>query len=207
MKRDAFLSQVRQAAEAGRRYRVHAEPVASGAGYVGAEGDLCNALATEIESIGGLPRVVTDWSAGREWIRLLLGKYQARSVLCWEHPALDRLGLAELLAQNDITRHGYEQLKTLPENERRATFLSAEMGISSADWAIAETGTLAVCYQPGQERVISLVPPVHVAIVASDQIVPDLFDFFSALIARGVKQLPSNLALISGPSKTGDIEL
>ncbi len=54
---------------------------------------------------------------------------------------------------------------------------------------------------------MSLVTPIHIAVVARHQILPDLFDLFRALMQRGLDQLPSNVALISGPSKTGDIEL
>ena len=45
------------------------------------------------------------------------------------------------------------------------------------------------------------------AIVEESQILADLIDLFDALDERGLDQLPSNLALITGPSKTGDIEL
>jgi L-lactate dehydrogenase complex protein LldG len=48
---------------------------------------------------------------------------------------------------------------------------------------------------------------VHVALVDEAQIVPDLFDAFSMLHERGLETLPSNITLITGPSKTGDIEL
>ena len=63
-----------------------------------------------------------------------------------------------------------------------------------------------VLFRPGDERVASLLPPVHVAIVERQQIVADLIDAFSAL-TRGKEELPSNVVLITGPSKTGDIEL
>jgi L-lactate utilization protein LutC len=60
---------------------------------------------------------------------------------------------------------------------------------------------------PGRERLASLLPPVHVAIVDSSQILPDLFDLFARLETSGTAALASNLVLITGPSKTGDIEL
>jgi len=82
--------------------------------------------------------------------------------------------------------------------------LSADIGITSANYAIAETGSLAVGAKPGQERLASLLPPVHVAVITRTQIVPDLIDAFRSLEGQ---VLPSNLALITGPSKTGDIEL
>jgi L-lactate dehydrogenase complex protein LldG len=85
--------------------------------------------------------------------------------------------------------------------------LAADICISSVDCAIAETGTLLVCSHPGQERVASLLPPMHVAIIERMQIVPDLLDAFAVLHQKGLKNLPSNITLITGPSKTGDIEL
>jgi L-lactate dehydrogenase complex protein LldG len=140
-------------------------------------------------------------------LRQLLVQFQPRSALCWEHPALEKLRLADLLAVLSLTAFSNRQLAGMPEQERRETILAAGVGISSVDFAISETGTLVVCARSGQERVVSLVPPVHVAVVAQDQILPDLFDLFTELDRRGIDHLPGNLVLITGPSKTGDIEL
>ena len=54
---------------------------------------------------------------------------------------------------------------------------------------------------------MSLLPPMHIAVVERRQIVPDLFDAFQFLAAGGLDNLPSNITWITGPSKTGDIEL
>jgi L-lactate utilization protein LutC len=206
--RESFLARVRQAAEAGKRYRVPVEPAPPNAGYVGASGDVCDALAAEVQQVGGDSLVVNDWPAAREALTRLLRHYQVRSALCWEHPVLERLELSPLLAQLQIANHGHLDLAAVPEDARRAIILGADVGISSADFAVAETGTLAVCARPGQERLTSLVPPVHIALVAADQILPDLFDLFREWSSGDRNQpLPSNLVLISGPSKTGDIEL
>jgi L-lactate utilization protein LutC len=202
--RAEFLDRVRQAAMKGRAYRVHVEPVADRAGYVGAAGELATALAGEIQSIGGNSQIVDSWDAAREAVLHWLRHYQARSVVCWRHAALDQLGLSDLLASESILMHDHDKLAALPQERKRQIMLDADLGISSADFAVAETGTLAVCASAGQERSMSLVPPVHLAIITQSQIVADLFDLFEKLAERG---LPSNVALISGPSKTGDIEL
>lgn len=80
---------------------------------------------------------------------------------------------------------------------------SADVGVTSVHAAIAETGSL-VCAS-GEElwRGLSLILPAHIAIVRESQIVPDLIDFFANLPNA---ELPANLTLISGPSKTADIE-
>ena len=70
--------------------------------------------------------------------------------------------------------------------------------------AVAETGTLVCVSGSESARGMSLIPPVHVAVVAAEQIAGDLFDLFTLL--EGWNVLPANINLISGPSKTADIE-
>ncbi len=204
MNRAAFLSRVREAAQRGRAHRVHLHEVPDGTGYVGAAGDLCEALAAEVEAVGGSAHVVNDREGARAALNDLLRQYNARSAYCWQHPVLDRLALAELLREENVETHRHDTLTAMTPAARKARILAADIGISSVDVAIAETGTLVVCSRPGQERLATLLPPVHVAIVDAHQIVPDLFDAFERLDPLS---LASNIALITGPSKTGDIEL
>ena len=84
----------------------------------------------------------------------------------------------------------------------RESFFAADVGISGVDHLLAETGSLVVLSRPDQPRSLSLLPPVHIVVAEVGQIVPDLFDLFARLDG-----LPSCLTLITGPSKTGDIEL
>jgi L-lactate dehydrogenase complex protein LldG len=207
MSRESFLSRVRQAAQAGRAYRVHLHPVPPEVGYVGAAGDLCDRMAEEVDAVGGKAFRVPDLLAARELLGKLLQEAAAKSALCWEHDVLDRMALGEFLQSRGIAGHSHESLSQLDLASQRAAMLACDIGISSVDCAIAETGTLMVCSRPGQERVASLLPPMHVAIVERRQIVSDLIDAFALLHHRGLESLPSNIALITGPSKTGDIEL
>ena len=207
MSRESFLSRVREAAQAGRAYRVHLQPVPPEVGYVGAEGDLCDKMAAEVEATGGKAYRAADLLAAREVLASLLEEAAAKSALCWEHEVLSRMGLTEILQSRNIVRHSYESLSRMDFAAQRAAMLACDIGISSVDCAIAETGTLMVCSRPGQERVASLLPIMHVAIVERQQIVPDLIDAFDILHQRGLGNLPSNTTLITGPSKTGDIEL
>jgi L-lactate dehydrogenase complex protein LldG len=207
MSRESFLSRVRQAAQAGRAYRVHLQPVPPEVGYVGAVGDLRDKMAEEVDAVGGKAFRVPDLPAARELLASLLEEAAAKSALCWEHEVLRQLGLDEFLASRGVVLHSYESLSAFDSATRRATMLACDIGISSVDCAIAETGTLMVCSRPGQERVASLLPLMHVAIVQRRQIVPDLIDAFGILHERGLDKLPSNTTFITGPSKTGDIEL
>jgi L-lactate dehydrogenase complex protein LldG len=164
-------------------------------------------MAEEVEAVGGKAFRVPDLPAARELLATLLEEAAAKSALCWEHEVLQRLGLDEFLASRGVALHGYESLSALDPPAQRAAMLACDIGISSVDCAIAETGTLMVCSRPGQERVASLLPLMHVAIVERRQIVPDLIDAFAMLHERGLDKLPSNTTFITGPSKTGDIEL
>lgn len=79
---------------------------------------------------------------------------------------------------------------------------AAEAGITTADFALAETGTLVLGAGPGRPRATSLLPPLHIAVLPEDRIVGTLFDLLPRLEA-----LPSALAFVTGPSRTADIEL
>jgi L-lactate dehydrogenase complex protein LldG len=80
----------------------------------------------------------------------------------------------------------------------------AGTGVTGAVAAVAETGSVAVACGPGSPRATSLVPAAHVCVVAVDDVVADLATALDRLAAVG---LPSNLVWISGPSRTGDIEM
>jgi L-lactate dehydrogenase complex protein LldG len=205
--REALLSRVRQATEQGRQYRVHLQPVPGEIGYVGAGGDLCERFAAEVNAVGGQAFVVADLAAAGEQLVELLSEADAASAVCWQHELLQRLGLGELLTAAGVAALDHGKLAQLSATEQRQTLLACNVGITSCDCAIAETGTLMMCSRPGQERVASLLPPLHVAIIERRQVVPDLIDAFQWLSNRGLDQLATNVTFITGPSKTGDIEL
>jgi L-lactate dehydrogenase complex protein LldG len=72
---------------------------------------------------------------------------------------------------------------------------------------IAETGSLVVESSPTEPRSLSLLPPLHIVVAGRAQILADLFDLFLSERPPHEPGLPSCLSLITGPSKTGDIEL
>jgi len=80
----------------------------------------------------------------------------------------------------------------------------AVAGITGVDWAVAETGTLLLGSGPGRGRVVSLLPPVHIALIRPSQLLPSLAEAFRR--AGQALDLPSSLVLITGPSRSADIE-
>ncbi len=79
---------------------------------------------------------------------------------------------------------------------------SAKVGISQVDWAIANTGTLVQDAAPVEQRLVSTLPVIHIALVRSDRLVPDL----PAVLAKIHPSQTNYISFITGPSRTADIE-
>ena len=89
--------------------------------------------------------------------------------------------------------------------EARPTSGDDRLGITGAFCAIAETGTLVVLAGADTPTATTLLPDTHIAVVRADRIVSGMEEAF-ALIRRERGGLPRAVNLISGPSRTGDIE-
>ena len=89
--------------------------------------------------------------------------------------------------------------------EFKEELFDIEAGITGTRGAIAETGALIVWPTPEEPRLMSLVPPIHIAVLSAGNI----HDTFSDAIRseKWAGQMPTNALLISGPSKTADIEM
>ena len=86
----------------------------------------------------------------------------------------------------------------------RALASSAACGITGADYALADTGTLVMLSSPQEARLISLLPPVHIAVVERARLLTGLDELLTVL-PRPAEQT-SSMVLITGPSRTADIE-
>ncbi len=80
----------------------------------------------------------------------------------------------------------------------------ADIGITSADYALADTGTLVLLSTPCEARMISLLPPAHIAVVPRNRILTGLDELLSVLPDPAAAS--SSMVLITGPSRTADIE-
>ena len=81
-----------------------------------------------------------------------------------------------------------------------------DAGVTDVHAALAETGTLICCSGAAHSRGLSLVVPIHIAIVRQSDILPDMIDYWARLKGIPNTELPSSTAFITGPSKTADIE-
>ena len=79
-----------------------------------------------------------------------------------------------------------------------------DAGVTDVRFAVAETGSLVIDGSRDHGRSLSLVPPVHVAVVERRCLLPDLVDLFARLAHDATR---ANTVIITGPSKTADIEM
>ncbi|MBN1285897.1 MAG: lactate utilization protein [Anaerolineae bacterium] len=126
----------------------------------------------------------------------LLKELGARRVIANDEPPLDRLDPA-------VRWPDYEwHIAGKSGGDLRAFCAAADVGLSGAAAAFAETGTVVMACGTGQSRAATLLPPVHIALVSTARLVADIF----AWAAARAGDMPAAVTFVSGPSKTADIE-
>ncbi|MEZ4571001.1 MAG: LUD domain-containing protein [Thermomicrobiales bacterium] len=121
--------------------------------------------------------------------------------------------VAELLsnAAHEELPAEVEPLVRVARKLLRDDFVNADIGISGANIGIADTGTLVIVENEGNGRLVTTLPPVHIAILGVEKIVrnlDDATDILKALPRSGTGQkITSYVSYITGPSRTADIEL
>jgi len=136
-----------------------------------------------------------------ETVRAFLVAQGARNVAYGPATASGRLLAAACSEKGAPALVPYDR----PIEELKATlFDDVDAGFTMVRSAIADTGTLVLWPSPEEPRLLSLVPPIHVALLSAATIRDTLL---SVLRDQGwAKGLPPNVVLVSGPSKTADIE-
>jgi L-lactate dehydrogenase complex protein LldG len=126
-----------------------------------------------------------------------LREQNVRRVALPQSPLLEKLGIPDAVRADGFDCKRWDQM-TLDE------LYDYDAGVTDVYAAVAETGSLVVRASTGHGRALSLVPPVHVAIVEPKNLLADLVDLFQKMSADGVA---SSVSIITGPSKTSDIEM
>ena len=140
-----------------------------------------------------------------------------KSIVAWQHPLIEGLNLAESLAPQEVpvyvTELGESEAGERSEEKAREHLrkhvIDAYIGITSADFCMADTASLVMRTRPGQGRSASLVPSIHVAVIYLDQIIADLKELYALLqwdSEARQEGLTNCMTFISGPSKTADVE-
>ena len=140
------------------------------------------------------------------------------TLAAWNHPLINALELGPLLAQQGWAFFQTDLPPGLSPIEQRnhktrlrERICASAVGLTSADYCLADTATLVMPAKANQARSVSLVPSTHIALIHVNQLLLDLQELFAVL-----KQIPGegprglnrpSMNLISGPSKTADIEM
>ncbi|HWS85819.1 MAG TPA: lactate utilization protein [Pyrinomonadaceae bacterium] len=100
-----------------------------------------------------------------------------------------------------------EEVAALVE-QYRGLLLEAAVGVTAADLALADTGTLVIVSGEEQHRLISLLPPTHVCLLDPARVLPSLTQLLAHVRRRfnPPRAAPKNMTCITGPSRTADIE-
>lgn len=151
---------------------------------------------SEVERVRGVVHPAEDDVAAKQILITLLQQKETKRVTMW-----DALPFA---IADDIHALGIERLRG-----QMRELAAADVGITGAACAIAATGTLVLEMGEGRSRAASLLPPVHVALVRANQLLPRLEDYIAQQRAKGLPAFSagSNVVLLTGASRTADIEM
>jgi L-lactate dehydrogenase complex protein LldG len=141
-----------------------------------------------------------------DWLPRLKEILTARSIQSLLYAPDTEVGAA-LRTAWDADASGLPELRPYGEavETLKDRLFAVDAAVTTAAGAVADTGAIILRPGPREPRLMSLVPPVHIAVLPSSAIFPSLDDAMRA--ERWAADMPTNLLLISGPSKTADIEL
>jgi L-lactate utilization protein LutC len=149
---------------------------------------------------------ITEEAQNAKGVRL--GTEQERSVLTWHPEALPVAGVADALQDLELQVVTPKELRSA---ESREAVRYIRYGVTGAEAAFASTGSILVASSPQTSRAASLLPFRHIALIPFARLYPTLEDWLHE--QRQQDKLANylcahaNLAMISGPSKSADIEM
>lgn len=140
----------------------------------------------------GVPKAVAGIASG----------HGCRSFLAWDDLAAPGVHAALLRAGLERQDH------TVPESGRKrhqAAYSMVDLGVTGAVAGLAESGSVVLSHGPGRPRMASLIPDVHVALLEASSLERTIS--YMARKKASLAAESANLVIITGPSRTGDIEL
>ena len=201
--RTGFLQAIRHRTQAGRYKPTNAPDVA----WTGEprEGEPIEdppaRFIEELEALGGHARRVATREEARDYVLELAREREAELLVRWDVDELETLGVDGPLGGAGIEVVVWRELADFREVTGQA-----DVGLSTAAWAIAETGTLVLEGGPGMGRSVTLLPPTHVAVVPVERILRTVPEAIAKYAGRA-GGLPANVSFHTGPSRSGDIEM
>lgn len=150
-------------------------------------------LFAEIEKLNGITQRLANRDELEAALRDLVKAETVKKATLWGAPELRALDMAGTL-------HALGVELVSPQADKRLV-AECELGVTGVDAALPETGTLLLRSSPDRPRVVSLLPRVHLAILRQSALRADLHQVFAEVKDDGY------VVLVTGPSRTADIEL
>jgi L-lactate dehydrogenase complex protein LldG len=144
-----------------------------------------------------------------DYICRVASSQESRSAVRSQQGVFDHLPLDNALSSRGVRVTTMAQDDGVSREELRQKAASAGVSITGADYGVAETGSVVLIPRRGVARLVSLAPPVHVAVVRPEDVVESLDDVFlfrRLAYYEGDRNMGSYLNFITGPSRTADIE-
>ena len=162
--------------------------------------ELVKAFKRECEDVAGKAYVARNHDEACGFVSTIIKDSGAKKVIRWDSALLEKLGIDHLIHSIGTG--------SIPQSQNNLT-AKADLGISEAAFGLADTGTLVLRASPGRDRSTSLLPPSHIAVLESKKILFTLDDLLVRLLLDFVEKgdLGTCITLITGPSRTADIEL
>ena len=160
--------------------------------------DLAERFTASLTAVRGEVRRTETLETALLEVGAILDEISAKTVVANNETPLSEVGLEERWQERQWHIVGQTP------GELREFCARADAGLSGVEAALAETGSLVVRSGVGKSRLATLLPPVHIALVPVSCLVPDIFIWTASRNKEA--PMPSNLNVISGPSKSADIE-
>lgn len=170
--------------------------------------DLASHFIRRLLSVDGIAHGPLPSVSVTDLVRSIFNEYRAKEYLAWDDVGVQ--GLHERLRGSGFMRregHVPDRPDTAvsePRARHLAGYQDLVAGLTGADAGLAESGSIVLRAGPGRPRMASLIPLVHVAILSVHRLSRSLSHY--AAEHPAAIEGTSNLVIITGPSRTGDIE-
>lgn len=157
---------------------------------------------SKAQAAGAQVERVSDMEAARSLLSTIIKEQKVSRVAGTDDPSTQGLALPELASELGFV---YQVCAQLKGSEYRDYVTNAELGISGCTWGVAETGTLLLSHNHGNERLVSHAPDHYVGLLTPEQILADRFSLSS--IMQNEPSPPAAWTLVTGVSRTADVAL
>ena len=147
------------------------------------------AFKSQLEAINGKVFIFQSETELFNALKTQLLQFHAENVFCSEPEVMKNLLQFEI---------GF--------NEYAGVVKTMEVGITGCEFLVAQTGSVMVSSKQGGGRQMNVFPPVHIVIAQRNQLVSTLEEAYSLIQQKYTDGSPSQIALVTGPSRTADIE-